>query len=276
MLPASHSRTAHGAAAHRAVHQTLEQGRIFRDPFAMAILGPAAEPILKERSEPQHRPMRLFLAARSRLAEDALADAVGRGLGQAVILGAGLDTFALRNPFASLTIFEVDHPASQAAKRRALEVAELEIPVSLRFAPVDFERQNFLEELAKVGFDSMRPAFFVWLGVVPYLSREAISATLDQVARLPRAEILFDYSEPLENYPPERRAHLAALAARVAAIGEPWLSHFDPAEATAMMRARGFDEIEDIGLDELARRFGDFAGITTNVGPHVLRARRYA
>jgi methyltransferase (TIGR00027 family) len=276
MQPARYSRTAHGVAVHRAVHQVLEDGRIFRDPFARVILGPEADAAIAAKSEPQHRPLRLFMAVRSRFAEDALALAYGRGVRQAVVLGAGLDTFALRNPHAGLAVFEVDHPATQEWKRQCLCGAGLAIPKSLAFAPIDFERQTLAEGLSAAGFEAARPAFFLWLGVVPYLTSAAIAATLDFVAGIPQAEIVFDYSEPLENYPPERRARAEALAARVAAIGEPWISHFDPAALAKMLRAKGFDEIEDLGPALIAERFLDLPQqeIRETVGAHVLRARR--
>src|SRR5207237_10607749 len=129
---------------------------------------------------------------------------------QAVILGAGLDTFSLRNPHAALglRVFEVDHPATQAWKRERLLEANLPIPAMLSFAPVDFTHQNLSDELVAAGFQATQPAFFCWLGVVPYLRRDAISAILQFVASLPGAEVVFDYSEPLENYSPERRANV--------------------------------------------------------------------
>ena len=271
-----HSRTAHGVALHRAVHQVLEGGHIFRDPFARAILGPDADAQIAAKSEPQQKPMRLFMAVRSRFAEDSLAAAYGRGVRQAVVLGAGLDTFALRNPHTDLKVFEVDHPATQSWKRECLAQAKLPLPASLVFAPVNFEQQGLGDGLATAGFDPGQPTFFIWLGVVPYLTAEAIGKTLNFVAAIPKAEIVFDYSEPLENYPPERRARAEALAARVAAIGEPWLSYFDPVALAAMLRAKGFDEIEDLGPALIAQRFFDAqpSEDREKAGAHVLRARR--
>jgi len=117
------SRTALSAAAHRATHQVVEGGRIFADPLALRILGPDAEAIVAQMAaQPQRRGMRLFIAARTRFAEDALAEAAARGVRQLVVLGAGLDTFAYRNPFeaAGLKVFEVDHAATQAWKRHRL------------------------------------------------------------------------------------------------------------------------------------------------------------
>jgi len=273
------SRTALAAAVQRAAHQTLDGGKIFNDPFARAVLGPEADALIEAvATDPAMRQMRIFMAARSRFAEDSLDAAVSRGVRQLVILGAGLDTFALRNPHAALglTVFEVDHPATQAWKRERIRQANLAVPATLTFAPVDFTHQSLAEELAATGFHASRSAFFCWLGVVPYLRREAIAAILQFIGSLPGSEVVFDYSEPLENYSPERRANVAAVAERTAAMGEPWLSYFDPVEIAKDLRDHGFDELEDLGLADIAVRYlgapkGEGA---TEAGGHVIRARR--
>ena len=275
------SRTALIVAAHRAAHQKLEGGRIFADPFAHIILGKEAiAPDNEAEAETSRRPVRLFIAARSRFAEDCLSVAVSRGVRQAIILGAGLDTFSLRNPHVrlGLHVFEVDHPATQAWKRERLMQEGLTLPTSLTFAPVDFERQDLADGLRAVGFQSDQPAFFHWLGVVPYLTHDAISATLDIIAGMPNAEVVFDYVEPLENYPPESRAKLAALGARAAAIGEPWISHFDPIELSRKLRTKGFEELEDLSLADILARFlgAPKDEATGRPGPHIVRARRLA
>src|SRR5262245_36371831 len=201
MHDAQPSRTAMRVAARRAAHQLLDHPRVLEDPIALPIIGPEAA--AKVRSEPlpyrgrPGRSLRAFLVARSRFAEDELARAVARGTRQYVILGAGLDTFAYRNPHenAGLRVFEVDFPATQAWKRRKLTAASIAIPPSLTFAPVDFERQTLAAGLAVAGFDASGPAFFSWLGVSMYLSAEAIDSTLQFVASLPPGGgIVFDYA----------------------------------------------------------------------------------
>jgi methyltransferase (TIGR00027 family) len=273
------SRTALGAAVQRAAHQTVDGASIFRDPMARAVLGRDADAMIEVvAADPAQRPMRIFLAARSRFAEDSLDAAVARGVRQLVILGAGLDTFSLRNPHAALglRIFEVDHPATQAWKRDRLKEAGLAVPATLTFAPVDFACQNLADQLAAAGFQADQPAFFCWLGVVPYLRREDISAILRTIAGLPGSEVVFDYAEPFENYSPERRANIAAIAERTAAIGEPWLSFFDPAEIAGDLRGNGFDELEDLGLADIAVRYlGAPGGRAIEPGGHVIRARRH-
>jgi methyltransferase (TIGR00027 family) len=257
-------------AVHRAVHQISEGGGIFADPFAISILGPDADTLIAQRSAPEHRHMRMFVAVRSRFAQDCLASAVARGVRQAVVLGAGLDTTALRNP--SLAVFEVDHAASQDWKCRQLAQMGIALPASLRFAAVDFEHQEISDGLARCGFDASRPAFFVWLGVVPYLTRDAIQATLDFVVSLPGSEIVFDYSDPPENYAPEQRKFMMALVERVAALGEPFRSHFHPAEMAALLK--GFGEIEDMGPREIGARYFGKLVRADRAGGHVVRARR--
>src|SRR6202451_321345 len=221
MLLGTPSRTALAAATHRAAHQLLEQGRIFADPLALRILGEDAETVAREAAEhPSRRRIRIFIAARSRFAEDALAAAVEKGVRQAVVLGAGLDTYAYRTKLIDrLRIFEVDHPATQEWKRQRLEDAAIPIPSALTFAPIDFERQTLSEGLAAARFDPAQQTFFTWLGVVPYLTSESFSSTLNFIANLPnRAHVVFDYSNPPESLTAEARANYDIRAARVAEL----------------------------------------------------------
>jgi methyltransferase (TIGR00027 family) len=273
------SRMARGAAAYRAIHQRLEGGAIFSDPYASRILDPEMLARLEEMAaDPSLRPLRLLIAARSRFSEDTLGASVARGVRQIVVLGAGLDTFSLRNPYADLgvRVFEVDFPATQEWKRERLREAGLAVPASLTFAPVDFERQSLADGLARAGFEANRPAFFQWLGVVPYLTREAISDTLDFIAGIPDSEVVFDYAEPFENYSPDRRAYIMGVARSAAERGEPWLSFFDPTELSRLLRDKGFAIVEDLGIGELADRFyGSLKeGIPVGPGGHVVRAKK--
>jgi methyltransferase (TIGR00027 family) len=271
------SQTARGAAAYRAIHQTLDGGSIFKDPFALDILDEETRATLADiAADATLMPMRLFLAARSRFSEDTLSGCVARGVRQVVVLGAGLDTFALRNPHAGkgLRVFEVDYPATQQWKREQLRQAGLAPPDSLIFAPIDFEREGLAEGLARAGFRSDHPAYFQWLGVVPYLTRKAIAATLDFIAGVAGSAVVFDYTEPFENHGPERRAHLRATAERAAAAGEPWLSFFEPADLSRMLHDKGFAVVEDLGVAEIAERFYGALkdGLQLGSGGHVIRA----
>ncbi|MBX3498181.1 MAG: class I SAM-dependent methyltransferase [Alphaproteobacteria bacterium] len=146
MEGATPSRTALGAAMLRAQHQVLEGGRIFRDPLALRIIGADAESLRGE-ADSVTSGLRRFIAARSRFAKDALADARTRGTTQLVVLGAGLDTCAYRTDAADLRMFEVDHPATQAWKRKLLADAGIGIPEALTFVPIDFERDSLARKL---------------------------------------------------------------------------------------------------------------------------------
>lgn len=260
----------------------LEQGRVFRDPLAAAILGQAAEAIAVDaEAHPERRPMRFFIASRTRFAEDALAAAVPRGTRQLVVLGAGLDTFAYRNPFSDrLRVFEADHPATQAWKRERLAAAGIPAPASVTFAPVDFERQTLAEGLVAAGFDDAAPTFFTWLGVVPYLSRAAVLSTLRFIAGLSAStQVVFDYSDPPETLSPEARAYHDQRAARVAVLGENWLTYFEAAQLRSELLLLGFTEVEDLGPPQLAACYFPerlAAGPVREHGGHVVRAAKTA
>jgi len=272
------SRTALGAAGHRAAHQVLEGGRIFADPLALRILGDDAEPAVAEaRENPLRRGLRHFIAVRSRFAEAAARRAIAEGARQIVVLGAGLDTFAYRlEPSEGLRVFEVDHPATQAEKRRRLAAAGIAAPAHLTFAPCDFERDALGEALRAVGFDPATRAFFIWLGVVPYLTVAAVFSTLGFIAGLPAGEVAFDYANPAETIAdPAMREQHKVMAERVAAAGEAFQSYFETPTLQEKLRAFGFQEIEDLGPNEIAARFSPerVKPGRTN-GGHVVRARR--
>jgi methyltransferase (TIGR00027 family) len=165
----------------------LDGGRIFADPLAVRILGADIDVAVRDAEDhPSTRKLRLFIAVRTRFAEDALTAAVARGVRQLVVLGAGLDTYAYRtNLGENLRVFEVDHPATQAWKRQRLAEAAISVPSALSFAPVDFERETLADGLAAAGFDPAQQTFFTWLGVVPYLTDQAVFSTLGFIAGLP-------------------------------------------------------------------------------------------
>ncbi len=264
------------AAAHRAAHQLLEHGSIFSDPLAVRILGQDAELAAREaREQPARRRMRLFIAMRTRFAEDALAAAVECGVRQLVVLGAGLDTYAYRSPWGDrVRIFEVDHPATQAWKRARLANAGIEEPPWLSFAPVQFEQEALADGLRAAEFDPGQQSFFTWLGVVPYLTEAAIWTTLGFIAGVPGgAHLVFDYADPPESLSPEMRAYYDLGAARVEALGEKWLTHFEPQDLHSKLASFGFREIEDLGPPEIrARYFLSYTGPLPERGGHVLRA----
>ena len=270
------SLTARVAAVLRAGHQLLEGGAIFSDPLAVPICGEDAGAISRFVRENPDR-LRLFIVARSRFAEECLAHAVDRGARQVVVLGAGLDTFGLRNPYSAkgVRVFEVDRPVTQRWKRECLEKANLAIPSWLTLVTVDFEQESLLDRLKSVGFEDDRPAFFTWLGVVPYLSRDAVLATLSLIAHIPNAEVVFEYGRPPAAYPPDRRAGYEAMIARAAAVGEPWLSFFNPDELANELSVIGFNAVEDLSPRDVAiRYFGELDPPQNVPGAYFVHARR--
>ena len=180
MQPGQPSLTALGAARLCAAHQVLDGASILADPLAVRILGSDDQASLDHaQAHPSGPRLRWFIAARSRIAEDALTVAVDNGASQLVVLGAGLDTLAYRTPLARrVRSYEVDHPATQAWKRELLSAAAIPVPAGLNFVSIDFERETLADALKAAGFDPARRSFFVWLGVVPYLTEQAVFSTL--------------------------------------------------------------------------------------------------
>src|SRR5512139_3216952 len=195
------TKTAQGVAMHRAAHQIIDVPRVFDDPMAVRVIGAESALALKAASRqynvlPGAGFLRAFITARSRYTEDELGAAVNRGVRQYVILGAGLDTFAYRDPYPpdELRVFEVDHPSTQQWKRTRLEAAGIVIPGSLKFVPVDFETRTLAEGLRMANFDSDEPAFFSWLGVIQYLTKDAIFSTFQFIAGLKKGTcVVSDY-----------------------------------------------------------------------------------
>jgi methyltransferase (TIGR00027 family) len=258
------SLTAQNTANMRAAHQLVDQPRIFDDPLALRIIGAQAEAAVRARAgQGPLATFRPFVAVRSRYAEDELARAVQRGVRQYVVLGAGLDTFAYRNPYpgSRLRVFEVDHPATQAWKRARLGEAGIALPESLTFAAIDFETQTLAAGLKQAGFDARAPAFFSMLGVVVYLTHDAAMDTLRFVAGLPSGtEIVFDYAVPPSGLSPGDRTIHDSVSQGVARRGEPWLTYFEPPVLAGELRGIGFTRVEDLGPDELHARY--FTGRT--------------
>jgi methyltransferase (TIGR00027 family) len=244
----------------RAAHQILDSPRVFEDPLALRIIGPDAAEELTSRSRnpesPTSRYLRGFMAARSRYAEDELACAVNRGVRQYVILGAGLDTLAYRNPYAQLHVFEVDHLATQEWKRRLLEAAGISVPTSVTFVAVNFEKQTFSEVLCRAGFNSEAAGFFAWLGVTPYLPPEIVLSTLRAIIALGSGNsVVFDCAVPRLSLNGRHRAAFDALANRVASAGEPFRGFFEPEKLASELKCIGFSEVEDLGGEEVNARY---------------------
>ena len=244
----------------------LDHPRVFEDPLSLRIIVGAGgsahaatlEPGRVTRQQRLSPSFRAYMAVRSRYAEDELAGAVANGVRQYVVLGAGLDTFAYRNPHAAagLRVFEVDHPATQAWKQEQLQATGIPVPAAMAFVSADFERETLAEALRRAPFQFGAPAFFSWLGVVPYLTNQALDETLSFIASLPPASgVVLDYAVPRTSLNAAECLALDALSARVARVGEPFRLFLDPAQLAARLHQTGFRHLEDMGRDAMNARY---------------------
>jgi methyltransferase (TIGR00027 family) len=262
MQEAQPSRTALRVALRRAAHQVQDaRPLVLDDPLAARILGPEYAGEIRRTPSAARRPfsaaLRAFVVARARLAEDTLARAVlDHSARQYLVLGAGLDTFACRNPHPSVRVFEVDHPATQAWKLERLQAARIIPPNNTSFVPVDFETDSLRAKLHAAGFDERAPTVTAWLGVVPYLTLDAFRATMRVLARFgPGSAVVFDYSQPREALPPLERLMLDSLSARVARAGEPFQLFFTPPQLAEQLDWLGLRVLEDLDGPALTARY---------------------
>jgi len=265
------SRTAMMAAAIRGLHRLeAEPPWLFDDQFALVLVGPAWRDLRVELAdsltEPLLRQIGVMATTRARYTEDRLAAAPFE---QYVLVGAGLDSFAWRRPdrlAAGLSVFEVDHPASQAWK--LARVAELGLPHSDRhvFAPVDFEAETVADGLDRVGFDWSKRTLFSWLGVVPYLTIEAIEATLRSLAKTPSgSEVVISYLIAEALMEDLGRVCLDRFGRLAAAVGEPFKTAFTPGEAEALAQRCGLAVADHPTRDDVAARY--FTGRADGLAP---------
>jgi len=260
MDPAKASATAAGVAVARGAHRSCDQPPwVLDDPFALQLAGPRWAEIqsASEAAFPETalRQSRASVVARSRYAEDRL---VSGGYRQYVILGAGLDSFAWRRAdlIGWLRLFEVDHPASQAWKLD--RIAELDLPVrdGHVFAPVDFETTPLCDGLTRAGLDWSQPAFFSWLGVIIYLTPEAITATLNTVSGCGTgSEIVLSYDAPDAFLDDTAREMVKIEARQVAATGEPYTTRMSPAQAETLIESAGLEVVEHLAPQALYDRY---------------------
>lgn len=278
------SLTAYRVALMRAAHQLLDHPVVFEDPVALNIVGAKGRSEINQTEQKYksalNSSLRAIVIARSRLVESELSMAVRQGIRQYVVLGAGLDTFAYRNPYSSdgLRVFEVDHPATQEWKKMSLFKENIPIPATLRFVPVDFETQSLEVQLKDAGFKIGEQAFFSWLGVTMYLTREAFMATLKAIFSLAPSGglLLFDYITPAVSQNFLRRLIFRLLAKKLARSGEPFKCFLEPESLMDDLSAMGFSHLEDIGPEEINKTF--FQGRTDKmkVGQfgHLMKASR--
>ena len=264
------SRTAESSAAQRALH-TLHghDPKIFEDPFALELAGPSAKWIfgprpaawLLMRLYPWILPMVAHHLARARYVEELLDAMLSEGLEQYVLLGAGMDSFAFRRLDLTerLTVFEIDHPGTQAKKRSRLRKLGWPEPRHVRYVPVDFETQNLREEMMQGGLDDGKLTLVAWMGVAPYLTEESIANTLKDVAIVtpPGSEIVFDTLDGTA-VTTGRDSVVGRRMFRAAKwMGEPMISGFDPPEISRILNEAGFEMVEVVSPDAFARLWFD-------------------
>ncbi len=283
MNEAQASQTALGTCLMRAIHTRLDHPALIDDSWGERLLLGAErealrslimstlDPELRRRFDGLNSPDAALAAAlrqspayasvilRTRYTEDALEAAVARGIHQYVILGAGMDSFALRQPaFArGVEVIEVDHPATQDLKRERLRLCCAQVPPTLHFVAVDLRNEDLGAALARSPYRRQESAFFSWLGVTMYLTREANLATLRAISAcsVPGSELVFTYVDQREFDPDRQSVEIQRIRSSVASVGEPWVSGFDPGQLAADLRGVGLSLVEDLDGEQLSHRY---------------------
>lgn len=265
----------------RAIHQSRDdEPKILSDPVVAKLVDIGAldpiwlAPIL---DHPFAKQWRAGFLIRSRYAEDCLADLAARGIGQYLVLGAGFDTFAYRQPdwAAEIRIFELDHPETQSIKRERLAKSHVALPTNLTFVPIDFETTSLQQALRSTRFRFDRTTFCSWLGVTQYLTGTAIDTTLAFVLSLPRGSaIVFSFILPQDELSGVEADAVATAVRKSAEVGEPWLSRFRPAELMERLRRMGFSEVFHFTPEEADARYlkNRQDGLTGRRGEQSMRA----
>jgi methyltransferase (TIGR00027 family) len=262
--------TAARVALWRALHVLADPApHVLRDDVGLRLLAPPEGWRDRPDMSPFTMPFRASILARARYIEDLIAAEAERGLAQYVVLGAGLDTFVQRRAelAARLVVFEVDQPGPQAWKRQRLEALGYGVPPNLRLVPVDFEAGDaWWDRLIAAGLDARRPTLVASTGVSMYLTLDAITATLRQVAELaPGSKLVMSFMLPLELADPAVRPGVERAAAGARANGTPFISFFTPREMLDLARSAGFRDVQHVSADSLAERY--FAGRTDGLRP---------
>jgi methyltransferase (TIGR00027 family) len=252
--------TAVRVALWRALHVLADAPpHVFDDTVGLQIAAPEEGWRDRPDMSPFTQPFRASILARARFIEDLVTQEAARGVAQYVILGAGLDTFAQRRKdlASQLHVFEIDQPGAQAWKQRRLVELGFGVPPFLRLVPVDFEAGDaWWDRLVAAGFDAAQPAVVASTGVSMYLTHEAVTATLRQVARLaPGSTFAMSFMLPIDEVDPELRPAVERAAAGAKANGTPFLSFFTPEQMLAVAREAGFREVEHVASGTLARRY---------------------
>jgi methyltransferase (TIGR00027 family) len=270
----------------RAVHTRLGRPALIEDPWGERLAFPEERDAMRARAGAENldallqaHPSYGTVILRARYTEDALAEAVRRGVRQYVIVGAGMDSFALRRPpFArDLEIFEMDHPSTQEQKLSRLAAAGIQPPPGLNLVAADLSETRVDDALAATPFRGDRLAFFSWLGVTSYLTREANLATLAAIGScsLAGSELVFSYLDQRLLDSDRAPGPMQQVRAQVASLGEPWVSGFHPDELDSDVRGAGLEIVENLGPPELATRYcdGRADGLRPSPGSHLAHAR---
>ncbi|MBV8360431.1 MAG: class I SAM-dependent methyltransferase [Deltaproteobacteria bacterium] len=287
--------TAIASAMLRAAHLLWDDPpKIFEDTFALQLSGCESEAALCAQLDlidaefarsmspvsalTMRRSMTATVCMRSRYVEEKVDQAIGQGVSQYVILGAGLDSFAYRRSDVStaLRVFEVDHPATQAWKLNRLKEAGIDLPPNLILVAIDFEKQSLIDRLRMNGYRTDAPGLFSWLGVTVYLTHDAIFGTLRTIATLAAGtEIIFQFTVPKELVDEETQRFLAVVAAAGTARGEPYRSSFEPSGLVERVKKLGFADVSDFSPEEARLRYftGRADGLRPLTSEHFMRAR---
>jgi methyltransferase (TIGR00027 family) len=262
--------TALRTALWRALHVRIDAPpHVFADELGLQLAAP--EPGWEDRPDMSSftRPFRASIVARARFIEDLVVEQAEQGIGQSVLLGAGLDTFAWRRSdlASQLNVYEVDQPGPQAWKQRRCQELGLGLPKNLRLVPLNFESgEDWIQKLAAAGFDTTRPAVVASTGVSMYLTRDAITATLRQIAGFAAGSVLaMTFLLPVELADPEIRFAMERAMAGAQASGTPFLSFFRPEELLALARSCGFRSVQHVSAEELGTRY--FSGRKDGLRP---------
>ncbi|MDE0112820.1 MAG: SAM-dependent methyltransferase [Albidovulum sp.] len=262
------SRTAELVAAARAEHLLRISEPVFEDNLAYEMCGPFWRTVLASKILTRLvidgllknvKPIVPVILTRARFGEDRLESAVGDGLDQYVILGAGFDTFAMRRKdlMANLQVYELDQPATQELKLRRMQKRGMGKPSSVRYIQSDLNKESLHDALDRAGFDAARPAMFSWFGVTYYLGIDTVRATLENIATnmAPGSSILFDYLADPAWIPSNAKPLHERCAAFVAKRGEPWISSFNPPDVAGILSDLGFEEVDNLEPDKVSERY---------------------
>lgn len=254
--------SAHTVAIARAVHQLLDEPRILDDPFSLPILGPELKDIVIadpfKYNDPGSRSMRAGIIARTLLAEQYVSAAIASGVEQVVILGAGLDSFGISQGarLSRVNVFEIDHMEMLNHKQSLLSASGLKVPDNLYFVPSDLNRKIWIDDLVKHEFDKSKPAAISCLGLTPYLNTEQVRQLFALILELaPGSCVIFDYRVKTELLNEIEQAIVRVSEEIFSAMGEPWLSQFDPTDFEQELKIMGFPQVRAFESSELNQKY---------------------